>query len=146
VRCYLRRRDPLREPPPPAADLAEHKWLSFVWNHPAEPPGALGGDTVWPHAVGELALNPVYAITAVHGAEVQVHFEFPSIHFCYENHGMLAYHPLAVNVTHAQLAALTQPSAARELADLVASFVLLGTPSRYLPALPAALTVRGRAG
>jgi SAM-dependent methyltransferase/uncharacterized protein YbaR (Trm112 family) len=141
--CYLRRGNPLTGPRATPGQLAERKWLSFVWNPPREPPQSarLGtGAEAWPHAVGELTLNPIYSVAGVQGDEVQLRFDFPSVHYAYENNEMLSYHPRAVTIKRAQLACLTQPRAAHELAALIGSFVVLGTPRGFLPPQPAWLS------
>lgn len=135
VRCYLRRRDPLHERPPSSAELAESKWISFVWNADEEPAGAaaarLPTELMWPHGVGHLALNPIYVGTQEPDGGLRLRFEFPSIHYAYEQHAMLNYHPTLVTVSAAQLRALTADQPTPVLAPLIDSFIVLGMPRRF---------------
>jgi SAM-dependent methyltransferase/uncharacterized protein YbaR (Trm112 family) len=129
--CYLRRRNPLTEPQAERAELEASKWLSFTWNYPdrSAPDGAATG--VWPHAVGELTINPIYAVMKRGSGDLRLRFEFPSIHYTYENHAMLRYHPVFADVTAAHVAALREGDRASDLEALIESFVVLGVPRRF---------------
>jgi SAM-dependent methyltransferase/uncharacterized protein YbaR (Trm112 family) len=136
LRCYLRRRLPLLQTPASQSELVECKWLSFVCNAGESASQAIPSQTStdaagWPHAAGDLALNPMYVSTPMIGGDLRLRFEFPSIHFAYENHGMLAYHPRTITVTRRQLEALSAQTESSELSKLVDSFVLLGMPRRF---------------
>lgn len=131
VRCYLARANPLQEAPAEPAGLAACKWLSFVWNEPPAQPAPAS----WPHAVGELTLNPIYSVTGVSGSQLRLQLQFPSTHYRAENEGMLDYHPVEASLDRALLetAAAAAPDAA-DIRRLVDSFVLLGAPRRFAPA------------
>jgi SAM-dependent methyltransferase len=133
VRRYLHRRSALETPDQPADVVADAKWLSFVWNlapgHGAGPTAA----SEWPHAVGRLGINPIYAVTSLPGGRVQLRFEFPTAWYAYENHGMLAYHPERVETDRAVLVALRDGRQTPAMADLVARFVVIGMPERFPP-------------
>jgi hypothetical protein len=50
--------------------------------------------------------------------------------YAYENHGMCAYHPATMTVARSHFAALR--AGTRDFPELVASFVLLGMPARFM--------------
>jgi len=136
VRGYLRRQNPFVQPSRGATELGECKWLSFVLNASALARQQQTGGADWPHAVGELGLNPIYTPTPGPGGNLRLRFEFPSVGYAYENHGMLAYHPAVITVARAQLSALPAGREDAELSKLVESFVLLGMPRRFVRRLP----------
>lgn len=133
VHCYLGRRNPLEQPPDEPQTVARSKWLSFVWNIPAQLRGSAALAREWPHAAGTLGINPIYTRSSV-AAGMQLRFGFPSIWYAYENNGMLAYHPRRMVLETAQLQALRSGAAGDPFRDqLVAQFVLLGMPQRFVP-------------
>lgn len=133
---YLNRRGSLSQPAASAAQLADCKWLSFIWNYEqtvrdTAPLQDDDGNAVWPHAVGSLALNPMYACRRLDGGDLHLHFKFPSIHYAYENHEMLSYHPRLVTLTRKELEALGAGAESSEISRLVRSFILVGMPVRF---------------
>lgn len=126
VRDYLRRRHPLAGPQEPSETLDAAKWLSFVVRGSAESPVPSG----WPHAVGQLSINPCYAQT-VDEARVRLDFRFPRTWYAYENHQMLEYHARTAELNAADLAALQAGTVTERLAALLDDFVIIGLPERY---------------
>ena len=121
------RRPDLREPRA-AKEFAEEKWLSLVMSRDESIFRDHGRFDHVPHAAGPLGVNPIYRITEV-GDEVRLRFEFPSTWYAFENAGMLAYHPAGVRLSRAEYAAA---AAGARNAELIAKYVQLGMPERYL--------------
>jgi uncharacterized protein YbaR (Trm112 family) len=133
LQCYLERQSPLALAQEDARTLARSKWLSFSWNLPRQARDKPEDTHQWPHAAGVLGINPVYRRVPAAADNVELRFEFPSIWYAYENHGMLAYHPRRVLLTRAQLENLRAQRFEPDFPDLISKFVLLGLPRRYLP-------------
>ena len=117
---YLGRRGPRDR----REEAAEHKWLSFVMNAPP-----FRDRPQWPHGVGRLALNPIYAVSRQNGT-VNLRFQFPGVWYAYENAQMLEYHPRVVQLTEKEVEALSNPdSPTAQL--LLRQFVAIGVPDRF---------------
>jgi SAM-dependent methyltransferase len=140
LQAYLCRQQPLAAPQREDEDLAGSKWLSFIWN--LSPPGADGpegkcpeeapwDDENWPHAVGEVGLNPIYATSVTANGDLRLTFRFPGTWYAYENHAMLTYHPQQVTIPRGPLMELGRWRTNAHLKALVHSFVLLGLPKRF---------------
>jgi uncharacterized protein YbaR (Trm112 family) len=134
LQCYLERRSPLAMAQEEACTLTRSKWLSFLWATPREARATSEEPYGWPHAVGVLGINPVYRRVTTSAGEVELRFEFPSIWYAYENHGMLAYHPRRVQLSRVQLENLRAQRFEPDVRELISQFVLLGLPRRFLPA------------
>lgn len=132
VRSYLRRADPFDRAPRGSESLSESKWLSFAWNVP-DASGRRAGetDTVRPHAVGQIGLNPIYAQHRQSNGDISLRFQFPGIWYAYENHAMLGYHVRSATLGQAQTANLSAWQSDENLRNLVDTFVLLGLPDRF---------------
>lgn len=131
VRLYLKRCNPLAEPGDDSEELSWSKWLSFAWNLPTQLRDPIKEE--WPHAVGRLGLNPIYARRATDNEQIQLRFVFPGTWYAYENNAMLAYHPRRLTITESQLEAASKGLSDASLSELVAKFVLLGLPQRFAP-------------
>jgi SAM-dependent methyltransferase/uncharacterized protein YbaR (Trm112 family) len=131
LRCYLERRNPLTAARLNRGELAARKWLSFVWNSPA---AAAAYDEAWPHAVGRIGVNPIYAASTTRTGGRQLRFKFPHIWYAYENHAMLSYQPLSATLSPEQLARLEGGHDDPELRQLIDSCVLVGMPQRFAEA------------
>jgi SAM-dependent methyltransferase/uncharacterized protein YbaR (Trm112 family) len=134
LQCYLDRRNPLLGDADSAATLAHSKWLSFAWNVPPQPrpEASQGVDEEWPHAVGQLGVNPIYRSEAAADGQLQLQFDFPSIWYAYENGGMLSYHPRRLQISRTQIEALREQRIDPSLQELIAKFVLVGLPRRFV--------------
>lgn len=131
LRSYLRRNDPFDEPTAHAAELSDCKWLSFVWNAPAAARRSVAADSVPPHAVGRLGVNPIYVQSTADSGELRLRFEFPNTWYAYENHDMLLYCPERGSLAPQQLQLLDQGYAAPLLRPSVDNFMVLGMPELF---------------
>ena len=134
LQCYLERRGPFELAQEDERTLAHSKWLSFFWNLPRQVQDKPQQAHHWPHAVGVLGINPIYRRIDTAAGQMELRFEFPSIWYAYENHGMLTYHPRRVLLSRAQLESLRAHRFEPDFPDLIEKFVLLGLPRRFLPA------------
>lgn len=135
VRAYLRRRNPFAQPAKGSLELSESKWLSFAWNVPPTLRYPLWEKDAWPHAVGQISVNPIYGSTRTKDGDLHLQFAFPSAWYAYENHDMLSYHPRRATISRAQLQRLAAWRDDPSLAALVESFVLIGLPARFQASL-----------
>lgn len=131
IKAYLRNVDAFASPPTERTKASESKWLSFAWNTPQPPARTIAADTVPPHAVGDLGINPIYSSARAPEGNLRLHFQFPSVWYAYENHGMLAYHPRTVTVARTSLERLEEWRSDDHLRRLVDAFVLIGLPHRF---------------
>lgn len=134
VRHYLARTNPLTSEPTDPADLHWDKWLTFVLNSTGliDPSGEPAEE--WPHAVGDLALNPLFHRRALPGGRVKLSFQFPSTWFAYQNGDMYGYHGDRLECDPDVLAeARSRPDHPR-VKELVDRFILVGLPKQYLKA------------
>lgn len=134
LRNYLSRSNPLKSDPINPGDLTWDKWLTFVLNTQQLDDVTVAQADEWPHEVGELAINPMLKRRALGNGRQRLWFEFPTIWFAYQNGEMYVYHQSSLEcaddlVRHAQL-----DRADAEIRNLIARFVLIGLPKRYLKA------------
>jgi SAM-dependent methyltransferase len=131
VRDYLARRNPLGRQAEEHARLEHCKWLSFVCNAPAEDSLTTPlQDEPYPHSVGRISLNPIYAQALV-GGTTKLQFRFPGTWYAYENHQMLEYHPRRATLDATDRKVLEAGGWTDSLERLLRQFVLIGLPDRY---------------
>ncbi len=130
VRDYLARRDPFGSEPESESALEGSKWLAFVINPPAKPIAVPARGALWPHAVGHVGLNPIYAKSVVAG-ETRLWFKFPRPWYAYENHQMLEYHARLATISATDIQMLQSGSWNSTLGELLDQFVLIGLPDRF---------------
>lgn len=131
VKGYLLRLDAFSPPVQSKEDLGGSKWLSFAWNVPRTSLRTIATDTISPHAVGKLGINPIYVRAPGTDGALQLRFQFPLVWYAYENHAMLSYHPRLVALSRAQLENLSTWQGDPSMQKLVDAFVLLGLPFRF---------------
>jgi len=131
VRSYLTRSDVFQLPARPNIHLSESKWLSFAWNLSTGAQRTIAMDTVAPHAVGRLGINPLYVQSDEGDGGVRLTFQFPTAWYAYENHRMLEYQPLHVTASRDMISGRSRWQKDPALRRLVDSMVLLGLPDRF---------------
>ncbi len=132
VRHYLARRNPLESEPTDPAELTWDKWLTFVCNSSRLADSLAEALEEWPHAVGELALNPIFKCQALPNGKLKLSFEFPSTWFAYQNGDMYGYHGDRLEYDPAVLDLARSPRADIRVREHIDRFVLIGLPARYL--------------
>ena len=108
------------------------KWLSVVAS-PSRAAFAPGkAFSTFPHALGRLQLNPIYAVEArsPDGA-LDLRLRFPSEWYRFENESYLRYAPERVRVSGDVLRTLGTSAAHPDLEELVRKCVVIGMPERY---------------
>jgi SAM-dependent methyltransferase/uncharacterized protein YbaR (Trm112 family) len=129
---YLDRRTPDLTGRESDQELATQKWLSVVAS-PSRGAFAPGkAFSTFPHALGRLQLNPIYAVEA-RGPDgtLDLRLRFPSEWYRFENESYLRYAPEHVRVSGEVLRTLEASAAHPELDELVRKCVVIGMPERY---------------
>jgi SAM-dependent methyltransferase/uncharacterized protein YbaR (Trm112 family) len=112
--------------------LARQKWLSVV---AAPSRGAFAASVpfaTFPHALGTLQLNPIYAVDAKSATgDLDLRLVFPSEWYRFENESYLRYAPEKVRVSGDVVRALAAHAAHPDLDALVRQCVVIGMPDRY---------------
>jgi SAM-dependent methyltransferase/uncharacterized protein YbaR (Trm112 family) len=134
VRHYLARRNPLKSEPTDPTELHWDKWLTFVLNSDGLTDAHVELPEDWPHAVGDLALNPLFQRRALPGGKLQLSFQFPSTWFAYQNGDMYGYHGDRLEYDPDVLIAARAQRADIQVSELIERFILVGFPKRYLKA------------
>ncbi|HEY4105249.1 MAG TPA: class I SAM-dependent methyltransferase, partial [Polyangiaceae bacterium] len=132
VQAYLQKRAPDLRRSETAAELESQKWLSIVASH--SPTALSDGEAFedWPHAVGRLALNPIYRETARSSAtELDLEFRFPSHWYEFENAGYLNYAPQKGRISRAALERANHADGRAAVEQYVSEFLMLGMPDLY---------------
>ena len=119
------------------AGLRQQKWLTLVASPRQELFVEHGRFKDWPHAVGRLAVNPVYVETSAAqptGRDGTRHFEFafPSDWYEFENNAYRTYASSAFSIPVSLLPDLNQRCTDEAVQRHVARFEVLGMPDRYV--------------
>jgi SAM-dependent methyltransferase/uncharacterized protein YbaR (Trm112 family) len=129
---YLQKRTPDLAHVESDAELEKQKWISVVASRTREAFTASEPFDSYPHAVGRLQLNPIYAIDGRSPAgDLDMHLEFPSEWYRFENQHYLKYAPEKVRVSGEVVRALEAREGHPELDELVRQCVVVGMPDRY---------------
>ena len=131
LKCYLARANAFALPLQQADVLRDAKWLTFAWNVEDRPPRTLATDSIAPHAVGRLGINPIYTQAPLPNGAMRLQFEFPLVWFAYENNAMLSYHPRSVTLSGDQLETMASGRTGPSVQTLIDSFVMIGFPDRF---------------
>jgi ubiquinone/menaquinone biosynthesis C-methylase UbiE/uncharacterized protein YbaR (Trm112 family) len=109
------------------------KWLSLVASRCRDVFCDHGAFDDWPHAVGRLAVNPIYRFQgwSPDGGAI-LRFEFPSAWYEFENGTYAEYAPAECEVSREILDALDRGERTVEMEGYIRKFVIAGTPERYL--------------
>jgi SAM-dependent methyltransferase len=134
IRHYLARRNPLAAPQTLPTALNWDKWLTFVINPSSIQQGEIDQDELWPHAVGELVLNPIFRRQEISPDTWRLVFEFPTIWFAYQNSEKHGYHGNRIECSKELVQTANERRHDPEIHRLLDQFVLLGLPDRYLNA------------
>jgi SAM-dependent methyltransferase/uncharacterized protein YbaR (Trm112 family) len=135
VKAYSERRRADLDRGEPGDRLRGEKWVSVVATRRKEVFRRGEAFSDWPHAVGRLQLNPIYAADPQgSNGEVSLRFQFPSEWYRLENEGYLAYAPQEVRVPRHLVDALERGERSAELERYVKEFVVIGMPERYIEA------------
>jgi SAM-dependent methyltransferase len=132
MRKYLDREPVDLEGPTAASNVDKAKWLFLI--HPGKS-GKIAdatGTNEWPHAVGRLAINPIYTMTRLNDGNWRLQFKFPSDHYAFENVHMVSYHQQRVTLTDTTMRDIRANIRTPEVDRLISQMVVIGIPDRYL--------------
>jgi SAM-dependent methyltransferase/uncharacterized protein YbaR (Trm112 family) len=132
LRQYLDKRTPDLAHVESDAELEGQKWISVVASRSREAFTASQPFATYPHAAGRLQLNPIYAVDGRSPAgDLDMHLEFPSEWYRFENSNYLSYAPEKVHVSGEVVRALEEHQGHPDLDELVRQCVVIGMPERY---------------
>lgn len=128
---YLRQ-EPVDLSGPRAANVVDgEKWLYLV--HPGSPPVmARSKDyTAWPHAAGQLGINPIYQASRAADGTRRLQFRFPSAHYAFENASMASLYPQSGTLTDETYRDMLANVRSPEVERLIKQMVIIGLPGHY---------------
>src|SRR5262249_39064829 len=134
---YLQKQGPSLTHQAEMERVAEDPWLSVVASQRAAVFRDHGRFEDWPHANGNLRLDPLYReVSRDEQGNVHLRRVFPSAWFEYETgeYGFKDYLPETVAVGDRALTELSQGHRTPEVEALIGRGVVLGFPDRYIPA------------
>lgn len=117
-------------------DLANEPLLSIVVSDNRTIFRDYGQFQSWPHAEGQLALNPLYRVVKGDGG-VALRREFPSRWYEEENADCRRYLPTEVPISPEVLTDLVQGNVTAEIRGLIDKFVVLGNSFKGRPQMSA---------
>lgn len=130
LQSYLNGRDPDFSDDAGLQRLRTEKWLSLIVTK--DSPESIQAPSVeLPHAVGRLAVNPIYKIQQQNEGTYKLTFHFPSSWYAFENEAMETYHAREIIISRKTLHEITQNIRSREVNELISRYVVLGMPALY---------------
>jgi SAM-dependent methyltransferase len=131
LRGYLAHRGPALAHSDPGNVLVRSRLLTIVSG---------GDDSVfrqheapveWPHAIGRLAVNPLYRRTASPDGGMRLELAWPSPGYEEDNSAMKSYLPRHAELSPAVMEALSNGQRTQDMRPLLSSLVLLDVPPGY---------------
>jgi hypothetical protein len=114
--------------------LDHEPWFSIVATKREELLVDRGIFTDWPHAEGQLELNPLYKPVADHGngtGETLFRHTFPSSWYEQEDGDCRKYEPESVSISSQILKDLSSRKRTADMENLIAKCVIVGVPERF---------------
>lgn len=131
VSRYLKRLGPELCVEQPLDVLTRQKWLSLVAARNQDVFRPVSFED-WPHAVGRLQLNPIYAVTSLQGGNRKLTFQFPSTWYEFENARYRQYAAADCVLSQTDMESLARGERSSRIDDLISECVVLGMPDAYL--------------
>lgn len=131
---YLRKQGPALSESSGNAETEQAELMTIVASRRQDVFRDYGSFATWPHAVGNLGINPLYVEDSVDGDRVRLRRVFPSTHYETENAVCKKYTPETVAISGQLYRALKSNgdmSNSQELAELIGQFVVVGMPKNY---------------
>lgn len=113
-----------------SANLEDSEWLTVFASQSQAPFRRYASWTEWPHAVGRLALNPLYVRESRKG-EVELTLRFPSDWYKHQNETFLEYAPQQCTIPEAVVTAIEAGQRPPEAQPFIDRFTIIGMPDRY---------------
>jgi SAM-dependent methyltransferase/uncharacterized protein YbaR (Trm112 family) len=134
IDSYLKKHKTNLQPKKITEEIRSQKWLSVVMSKEDSVFCDHGNFSEYPHSVGQLIKNPIYAsATKTSFNNLTLNFEFPSEHFAFEDQRYQSYTPEQVSISEELLTSLEAGTRTSELEELIAQFVLVGVPKKFIP-------------
>lgn len=114
-----------------SGNLHGSEYLSVIATRSQQPFPLPSQWTDWPHAVGRLGVNPLYAREPVNG-NIEMTIRFPTDWYRYQNASMLEYAAEQSTVPAALVQTIEAGQRPPEAQPLIDRFVLIGMPDRYI--------------
>ena len=111
--------------------LDSEPWFSIVATKREELLIDRGPFADWPHAEGQLELNPLYKPVGDHGNGTLYRHTFPSIWYEQEDGDCRKYEPGSVSISSQILKDLSSRNRTADMEDLIAQCVIVGIPDRF---------------
>ena len=131
---YVDKRGPALTRSSAKRTLDDEPWFSIVATKREELLVDRGPFADWPHAEGQLELNPLYKPVGDHGnvtGETLYRHTFPSSWYEQENGDCRKYEPDSVSISSQILKDLSSRTRTTGMEDLIAQCVIVGIPDRF---------------
>ncbi len=114
-------------------ELNGKKWLSMVASGNDRVFKDTGSFDSWPHARGDLDLNPLYQKIGMDDKHTERYkFSYPSEWYKFEDFQWLTYAPAEVSIATDIKNRLKNNKKSAEVNKLIDNFVVLGFPQKYM--------------
>lgn len=143
---YLQKRGPQLEASASAESLKRSPTLSLIASARADLFGNSEKFAGWPHAMGELVVNPLYRVNADSQEIVRLQRDFPSEWFALDHPELKEYLPERGEVSLETLRRLAMSEHSDEAEDLIQHCAILGMPERYGTGTTVANLLKAAAG
>lgn len=114
--------------------LDDDPWFSIVATNRKELLVDRGLFADWPHAEGQLELNPLYKLVGDHGngiGETLYRHTYPSNWYEQEDGGCKKYEPDSVSISSQMMKDLSSQKRTADMEDLIAKCAIVGIPDRF---------------
>ncbi len=131
---YVDKRGPALTRSSAKQTLDDEPWFSIVATKREELLIDRGPFADWPHAEGQLELNPLYKPEGDHGngtGEILYRHTFPSSWYEQEDGDCRKYEPDSVSISSQILKDLSSRKRTTDMEDLIAQCVIVGIPDRF---------------
>ena len=131
---YLKKYGPDFSGELPLEELNKAVWISVVASHRKNYFRDYGKFKDWPHALGKIRLNPLYHFEGKDNKGNNIYkFRFPSKWYELDAPHWKDYAPEEVHISPETLEAIAKGNRTPEVDDLLAKWVVIGMPEKYLP-------------
>ncbi|HEY7113569.1 MAG TPA: methyltransferase domain-containing protein [Thermoanaerobaculia bacterium] len=132
LEAYLEKRGPALGSQGPLEKLREVKWISLVATDSAGVLPDHRSFDVWPHSLGQLAVNPLYRrVGATRSGMVELKLEFPSARYALANAECRQYMSESVSLDREVLDDVANGVRSEAVEALIRNCVVIGTPENY---------------
>jgi len=131
---YVNKRGPALTRSSEKQTLDSEPWFSIVATKREDLLVDRGPLADWPHAEGQLELNPLYKPVGEHGngtGETLYRHTFPSSWYEHEDGDCRKYEPDSVSISSQILKDLSSRNRTADMEDLIAHCVIVGIPDRF---------------